>query len=120
MAFNPFTYFRKHKKVMFAALTILCMCTFVLCSGITRREYFLDILPQGVAEGKGHRVTTLYGPAVKPLQGERLRQGRQIAARFFLQAFYAGSKKRMADALKKMNMPLQDNPQMDQLRSRQA
>jgi hypothetical protein len=34
MAFNPFHKFRKHQKVIFAALTILCMVTFVLCTGI--------------------------------------------------------------------------------------
>ena len=34
MAFNPFHGFRKHQKVVFAMLTILCMLTFVLCSGM--------------------------------------------------------------------------------------
>ena len=30
MAFNPFHAFRKHQKVVFAGLTIICMLTFVL------------------------------------------------------------------------------------------
>src|SRR5262245_60405339 len=35
MAFNPFHKFRKHKKAIFAALTIFCMFSFVACSGLS-------------------------------------------------------------------------------------
>jgi len=34
MAFNPFTSFRKHQKVWMASVLLLCMVTFVLCTGV--------------------------------------------------------------------------------------
>ena len=34
MAFSPFSAFRKHQKVLFASLTVVCMLTFVLTSGV--------------------------------------------------------------------------------------
>ena len=34
MASSPFRVFRKHQKVIFAGLTILCMLTFVMCTGM--------------------------------------------------------------------------------------
>lgn len=34
MAFNPFTSFRKHQKVWMATVLLLCMVTFVLCTGV--------------------------------------------------------------------------------------
>ncbi len=44
MAFHPFRTFRKHKKVMFALLTIMCMLTFVLCAGYSARQEFFGKL----------------------------------------------------------------------------
>ena len=62
MAFNPFHTFRKHKKVMFAALTIICMGVFVLSFGpgdIFQRFGFSAKDQQG-----NEVVATLYGKKV--------------------------------------------------------
>src|SRR5436305_11803852 len=58
MAFNPFHRFRKHQKVFFAELTIVCMFVFVLQSragDITQRtqSWF------GSDRGRGALVTEL-------------------------------------------------------------
>src|SRR5205807_7468165 len=34
MAFNPFTSFRKYQKFWMATILLLCMITFVLCTGV--------------------------------------------------------------------------------------
>ena len=34
MAFNPFTSFRKYQKFWMACILLLCMVTFVLCTGV--------------------------------------------------------------------------------------
>src|SRR5713101_1310450 len=34
MAFNPFTSFRKYQKAWMAVVLLLCMVTFVLCTGV--------------------------------------------------------------------------------------
>jgi hypothetical protein len=43
MAFNPFHGFRKHSKVVFVGLTILCMGTFILSSGMGRGDFFTQM-----------------------------------------------------------------------------
>jgi hypothetical protein len=43
MAFNPFHSFRKHNKVVFAGLTILCMVTFVLSAGGGGFDFFQQL-----------------------------------------------------------------------------
>ena len=64
MAFNPFRGFRKQQKVLFAILTIICMITFVLSSGMGRGDA-LDTIVNWFGGGKqGEVVTTLYGDKV--------------------------------------------------------
>ena len=46
MAFNPFHGFRKHKKKAFAILTIMCMFSFVACSGMTGLKMVSGHLPK--------------------------------------------------------------------------
>ena len=80
MASSPFRVFRKHQKVIFAALTILCMLTFVMCSGFSAGENFLSSL--GVAFGVKHRadiVATLYGKDISAMQIQELRAQRRLA-----------------------------------------
>src|SRR5947209_9107994 len=43
MAFNPFHGLRKHSKVVFAGLTILCMVVFVLSRGMGRGDFFTQM-----------------------------------------------------------------------------
>jgi hypothetical protein len=80
MAFNPFHKFRKHKKVIFACLTIMCMLTFVACSGMSSGGDFAHWL-QSLLWGKirDTEVSELYGKKVTQRQMiETLRQ-REIA-----------------------------------------
>ena len=44
MAFNPFTSFRKHQKFWMAGAVLVCMMTFVLCSGGIRGTGLDDLL----------------------------------------------------------------------------
>jgi hypothetical protein len=81
MAFNPFTWFRKHQKVFFAGLTIVCMITFVASFGAgdliqTGLAYF------GAGKSKGRVVTTLYGSKVRELDIDQLSRQRKLANDF--------------------------------------
>jgi hypothetical protein len=80
MAFNPFRGFRKHQKVLFAALTILCMLTFVMCSGYSAGENLISNL--GILVGLKHRtdiVATMYGKDVSSKDIQDLRLQRRLA-----------------------------------------
>src|SRR5690606_28365016 len=59
MAFNPFHSFRKHRKVYFAILTIVCMFVFVLSSGIGGGGDVFDQVATwfGANRGRGKDVT---------------------------------------------------------------
>jgi hypothetical protein len=83
MAFNPFHGFRKHKKTIFAILTIICMFTFVLSGGFGRGDAFEWFLAKiGASSKQGQVVCKLYGDKVYEGQlGER-RRLREIANRY--------------------------------------
>lgn len=81
MAFNPFTSFRKHKKVLFAALTILCMFTFVLSSGVAGfgRDFFTE-LPRWFGMGRGsNKIVKVNGSWVRERDLIELRARRELA-----------------------------------------
>src|SRR3954451_18969150 len=81
MAFNPFHGFRKHSKVVFAGLAILCMVTFVLSSGMGRGDFF-----QQAGEWFGHRsggaVATVYGKDYGGQDLDAIRRQRFVAAEY--------------------------------------
>src|SRR5712691_7370327 len=83
MAFNPFRAFRKHQKVVFAGLTIICMLTFVFASGVSGGGGFLDEM----ARWFGMRtripdVGTVYGRTVSVRDAQLLQQQRKLANDF--------------------------------------
>jgi hypothetical protein len=84
MAFNPFHGFRKHKKVFFAGLTIMCMITFVLTGSSGVFQELMGLF--GVGRGEGAHVATVYGKPVFYPELTRLRQQREIANLFMLSA----------------------------------
>ncbi len=86
MAFNPFHAFRKHQKVVFAALTIICMLTFVLASGVKGGGDFFSAL-QGMIGSQAHRieVATLYGEKLYRDDIIQLREQRRQANRYMVQ-----------------------------------
>jgi hypothetical protein len=61
MAFNPFHSFRKHSKVVFAGLTILCMATFILSSGMGGGDFFHQLTDWVSGRGSRSNYVSLYG-----------------------------------------------------------
>src|SRR3954453_14589876 len=61
MAFNPFHSFRKHSKVVFAGLTILCMVTFILSSGMGRGDFFSQMTDWFSGRVSRNAYVSLYG-----------------------------------------------------------
>jgi hypothetical protein len=61
MAFNPFHAFRKHSKVVFAGLTILCMATFVLSGGMGGKGDFFTTVGDWLSGGSRTAAVTVYG-----------------------------------------------------------
>jgi hypothetical protein len=87
MAFNPFHGFRKHKKVVFAALTIICMFTFILSGGMGRGDPIERLLNLfGSSRHTGALVVTLHGKKIYQNDIDKLRLGRDLANRLALQA----------------------------------
>jgi hypothetical protein len=63
MAFNPFHSFRKHQKVIFAVMAIVCMFVFVLQFG--KGDFFERAASLfGAGKGQGPLVATVYGTKV--------------------------------------------------------
>src|SRR5262249_46437047 len=88
MAFNPFHGFRKHSKVIFAILTIICMITFILSFG--RGDFFEWIVGMIGASKKGDVVTTLYGDKVYETDVNKRYHARRNANLFLQVAVRAG------------------------------
>jgi hypothetical protein len=87
MAFNPFHKFRKHQKVIFAALTIFCMFSFVACSGL-QGGGDLATWVQGLFSNRaqGGEVASIDGKKVTYMQMRELQRQRQLANSFMLAA----------------------------------
>ncbi len=103
MAFNPFHRFRKHQKVFFAILTIICMITFVFQFGAG--DPFTRIMGWfGAGRNRGETVITLYGDKVRTGQIEHLRRQRRLAQDFMLNTplmiFLAEGEDRLAEQVK--------------------
>src|ERR1700736_1543622 len=88
MAFNPFHGFRKHQKVVFAALTIICMLTFVLASGVGTAggDFFSEMTRWFGGKSVRSEVATLYGSKISPQQIVTLRAQRNSANSYLVNA----------------------------------
>ncbi len=81
MAFNPFHWFRKHQKVVFAGLIIMCMFVFIASFGagdVVQRglAYF------GAARGQGEMVVKVEGSKVYDGDLEKVARRRKAASDF--------------------------------------
>jgi hypothetical protein len=106
MAFHPFRIFRKHQKVVFAALTIICMLTFVFTSGISGAGGFLDEVSRWF--GLRSRIPdmgTLYGRSVSVRDVQLLQQQRRLANPFMASA--------VAEAANNVMMAVDKIPEFD-------
>jgi hypothetical protein len=110
MAFNPFTTFRKHQKVFFAVLTIVCMFTFILSFG--RGDLFEHILRIiGMKRAKGEEVTQLYGKSIREGDLQQLYQQRLLAAGLMTSTAEVNLVGFMQEVAKEMNKPqVRQNP----------
>src|SRR6266481_5822924 len=81
MAFNPFHSFRKHQKAVFAGLTIICMLTFVLASGVGSKggDFFGELSNWFGARNRGNDVGKLYGHRLDVPELQMLRLQRRTA-----------------------------------------
>lgn len=78
--------FRKHQKAWLAGLTILCMVTFVMCSGFSAGSNLLGSF--GVMFGAGRKaevVATMYGKDVYAREIQQLRNQRRLANQYMLE-----------------------------------
>jgi hypothetical protein len=87
MALHPFHSFRKHQKVIFAGLTIVCMLTFVLSSGVAGMGDGLNWL-QHVLTGRSRYqpAAKLFGKTVDVHEMALLKQQRALANQYMIQA----------------------------------
>src|SRR5437660_5174449 len=94
MAFNPFHAFRKHQKAVFAGLTIICMLTFVLASGVSGLgrdaggDFFSEVTRWFGGRGRTTGVAKLYAGRVEQAQITLLRAQRRTADSYMTSAIF--------------------------------
>ncbi|MDW8243842.1 MAG: hypothetical protein RMJ88_11575 [Thermogemmata sp.] len=85
MAYNPFNFFRRNQKTIFAILTVFIMIMFTLSSGLGGGADFFDWLPQWLgrqAGKKGEHLCTIDGRKIYDGQLRELHRQRVMANRF--------------------------------------
>src|SRR6266849_10794757 len=93
MAFNPFRAFRKHQKVFFAGLTILCMVTFVMCGSMGQGDFFGTIANVFTGRSRASAIATLYGKDISAKEIQELRSQRRLASQYMDRVIIAWSSK---------------------------
>src|SRR5947209_15587880 len=89
MAFNPFHAFRRHQKVVFAALTIVCMLTFVMAGGsFAGGDFFSELTRWVSGRGRIQEAAVVYGKRISDRELYELRRQRRLANQFILQAVF--------------------------------
>jgi len=79
MAFNPFHSFRRHQKVIFAGLTIVCMGIFVISSGMGGGDIFNQLTGWMSNRSRTHQAAKLYGHDVDEMTIAMTQRRRQLA-----------------------------------------
>jgi hypothetical protein len=102
MAFNPFHAFRKHQKVMFAGLTILCMLMFVMSAGVSSGgDAFSAVINWlGGRSRPATEVASLYGKSLDSRDILLLREQRRLANNFMSLAVDTAEKSIIEDLVK--------------------
>jgi len=83
MAFNPFGNFRKYQKIWMATILLLCMITFVLCTG-TRGDFMEWVL--SITRSKGTVIAKIDGRNIYHAELSDLKQRRNAANEFMTKA----------------------------------
>ena len=89
MAFNPFHAFRRHQKVWFAMLTIVCMFVFILTGFGGKADPVSNLLAYLAGRHEGEKVVTLYGRDIYANDLTAARKTRQLANEFMFAALNA-------------------------------
>src|SRR5947209_4594380 len=112
MAFNPFHAFRKHQKVVFAALTIICMLTFVMAGGsFAGGDFFSELTRWVTGRSRMHEVATIYGKRISDRELQDLRRQRGLANEFIVQAVLQAQETifmTVQEALPQLDQPTQN------------
>lgn len=80
MAFNPFTSFRKYQKAWMATVLLLCMVTFVLCTGVGGD--LSDRLLSGLRPRGGNAAVELDGRTIYSNELYSLKTQRKLADKY--------------------------------------
>ena len=87
MALHPFQSFRKHQRTVFAVLTIVCMLSFVMSSGIAGVGDGFSWLQQKLTGSSKYPVAgQLFGKNVDVLEMKNLGTERSLANRYMILA----------------------------------
>jgi hypothetical protein len=78
MAFHPMRTFQKNRKFWMATILLVCMVTFVLCTGFQGGD-FADWLLRLLGRNRGDAVTTIDGRSVNSRDIDELKLQREIA-----------------------------------------
>src|SRR4051794_27650373 len=100
MAYNPFTWFRRHQKVVFAVMLLVCMFTFVAYFGQGDAVSMALRLVGNPGRG-GPVVATLNGQKINETELSRLATLRRMASNFLLQVAWNNHPQALQDLLKK-------------------
>ncbi|CAN5477175.1 hypothetical protein BH10PLA2_BH10PLA2_19520 [soil metagenome] len=110
MALHPFQSFRKHQRSLFAVLTIVCMLSFVMSSGIAGVGDGFSWLQQVLTgSSKYPQVGTLYKKNIDTIELRNLGNQRAVANRYMVQAVFRSHE----------NIIRQAEPVINQLESQQ-
>ena len=100
MAFNPFSWFRKHQKALFAIVTIVIMFVFILQFG--RGDAFERILGwTGAGRSRGPVVATLNGTKIREVDLDKVQRQRKMASDFMFDRIWNAHPRALQDLLAK-------------------
>ncbi len=104
MAFNPFTSFRKYQKIWMPIVLLLCMATFVLCSG--NKGGLDDVINNAFGRKEGQAIAKVGGRSVYRKDLYDLKEQRNTVNEFM--------KRASEFAITKLNSLL-DSPQVQKM-----
>jgi hypothetical protein len=111
MAFNPFTTFQRNRKFWMALMMMVCMVTFVFCTGM-RGDMQDRII--GMFSRRGTTIAEVGGYSVTSQEISRLREQRNMAneyMRFCAEAAIKRLKQEFMESRKKMNKEKEEGKQ---------
>src|SRR4051812_16181475 len=88
MAYNPFDFFRKHQKVLFAVVSVIIMFVFVLQAGVSGGGDFFQAFPRWLAkfQTSGDTMAVIDGSTIKESQLRDVSVERNLANGYMIQA----------------------------------